>query len=68
MFNSYINDMIEYLDNETELVQYANDTIVLTSNSSMEDVKKILEMETQKLIIFFPIKWVKSQWLYNIIH
>ena len=52
MFNLYINNIHEYLDNETELIQYAIDTIVLTSKTSMEDVKKKLEVETQKLIIF----------------
>ena len=41
LFNLYINDMREYLDNETELIQYADDTIVLTSNTSIEDEKKI---------------------------
>ena len=35
-----------------QLIQYADDTILLTSNTSIEDGKK-LEMETQKLITFF---------------
>ena len=45
--------MHKYLDNETELIQYADDTIVLTSTTSVDDGKKVLEMETQKLITFF---------------
>ena len=53
LFNLYINHMHKYLDNETELIQYADDTIVLTSNTSIEDGSKKLEMETQKLITFF---------------
>ena len=53
LFNLYINDMHKYLDNETELIQYADDTIVLTSNNSIENGKKNLEMETQKLITIF---------------
>ena len=53
LFNLYINDMHKNLDNETELIHYAEDTIVLTSNTSIEDGKKNLEMETQKLITFF---------------
>ena len=40
LFNLYINDMHKYLYNETELIQYADDTIVLTSNTSIEDGKK----------------------------
>ena len=53
LFNIYINDMHKYLDKETELIQYADDTIVLTSNTSIEVGKKNSEMETQKLITFF---------------
>ena len=41
LFNLYINDMHKYLDNQTVLIQYADDTIVLTSNTSIEDGKKI---------------------------
>ena len=43
LFNLYINDKDKYLDNETELIQYADDTIVLTSNDSIEDGKKNLK-------------------------
>ena len=39
LFNLYINDMHKNL-NETELIQYAEDTIVLTSNTSIKDGKK----------------------------
>ena len=53
LFKLYINDMHKYLDNETELFQYTDDTIVLTSNTSIEDGEKNIEMETQKLITFF---------------
>ena len=41
LFNLYINDMHKYLDNETELIQYAYDTIVLTCNTSIEDDKQV---------------------------
>ena len=40
LFKLYINDMHKYLDNERELIQYADDTIVITSNTSIEDGKK----------------------------
>ena len=60
LFNLYINDMRKYLDNETELIQYADDTIVLTTNTSIEDGKKIRNGNT-KVNYLFPIKWVKSQ-------
>ena len=40
LFNLYINDMNKYLDNETELLQCADDTIVPASNTLIEDGKK----------------------------
>ena len=46
LFNLNINDIHKYLDIETELIQNADDTIVLTSYTSIEDGKKILERET----------------------
>ena len=52
LFNLYINDMHKYLDNETELIQYADDTIVLTSNTLIKDGKKNLRNGTQKLNTF----------------
>ena len=45
--------MHKYVDNETELIQCADDTIFLTSNTSIEDGKKTLEMETQKQYTLF---------------
>ena len=45
--------MNNYLDSETELIQYSDDKTVLTSNTSIEYGKKILEMETQKSNTFF---------------
>ena len=45
--------MHKYVDSETELIQYADDTIFLTSNTSIEDGKKTLEMETQKQYTLF---------------
>ena len=69
LFKLYIDDMHKYLDNERELIQYADDTIVLTSNTSIEEGKKKLELETQKKINYiFPIKSVLSQCLLNRIH
>ena len=55
LFNLYINDMHKYLDNEIELIQYADDTIALTSNTSIEDGKKIRNGNT-KVNYLFPIK------------
>ena len=47
LFNLFINDMQKYLDNETELIQYADDTIVLTSNTSIKDGKKVRNGNTK---------------------
>ena len=49
--NLYISDKHEYLDNETELIQYADDTIVLTSNTSIKDAK-ILERKHKNYLLF----------------
>ena len=55
LFNLYINAMHKCLENETELIQYADDTIVLTSNNSIEDGKKFRNGNT-KVNYLFPIK------------
>ena len=41
LLNLYINDMHKYLDKETELIQTAGDTVVFTSNTSINIGKKI---------------------------
>ena len=35
----YINDMHEQVDNKTELIQYADDTVIFTSGDSIEKAK-----------------------------
>ena len=44
--------MHKYLDNETELIKYADDTIVLTSNTSIEDGKKIYKWKLKNEFFF----------------
>ena len=53
LFNLYINDMATRVDNETELIQYADDTVILTFDTSIDKSKIKLEQNTNKLIRFF---------------
>ena len=53
LFNLYINDMATRLDNETELIQYADDTVILTFDTSIDESKIKLEQNANKLIRFF---------------
>ena len=39
LFNLYINDMHEQVDNKTELIQYADHTVIFTSGDSIEKAK-----------------------------
>ena len=53
LFNLYINDMATRVDNETELIQYADDTVILTFDTSIDKSKIKLEQNPNKLIRFF---------------
>ena len=53
LFNLYINDMATRVDNETELIQYADDTVILTFDTSIDKSKIKLEQNANKLIRFF---------------
>ena len=53
LFNLYINDMAIRVDNETELKQYADDTVFLTFDTSIDKSKIKLEQNANKLIRFF---------------
>ena len=49
LFNLYINDMATRVDNETELIQYADDTVILTFDTSIDKSKIKLEQNENKL-------------------
>ena len=53
LFNLYINDMATRVDNETELIQYADDTVILTFDTSIDKSKINLVQNANKLIRFF---------------
>ena len=53
LFNLYINDMATRVDNETELIQYADDTVILTFDTSIDKSKIKLEQNANKLIRLF---------------
>ena len=53
LFNLYINDMATRVDNDTELIQYADDTVILTFYTSIDKSKIKLEQNANKLIRFF---------------
>ena len=40
LFNLYINDTHEQVDNKTELIQYPDDTVIFTSGDSFEKKRK----------------------------
>ena len=50
LFNLYIIDMETKVDNETELIQYADDTVILTVDTSIDKSKIKLEQNVNKLI------------------
>ena len=50
LINLYINDMATRVDNETELIQYADDTVILTFDTSIDKSKIKLEQNANKLI------------------
>ena len=53
LFNLYINDMATRVDNEDERIQYADDTIILTFDTSIDKSKIKLEQNANKLIRYF---------------
>ena len=53
LFNLYINDMATRVDNEIELIQYADDTVILTFDTSIDKSKIKLEQNANKLSQFF---------------
>ena len=48
-----IIDMATRIDNETELIQYAYDTVILTFDTSIDKSKAKLEQNSNKLIQYF---------------
>ena len=56
LFNLYINDKTTRVDNETELIQYADDTVTLTFDTSIDKSKINLDkMQTKLFDIFMNI-------------
>ena len=53
LFNLYINDMATTVDKETELIQYADDTHVLTFGTSIDKIWAKLKQNANNLIQFF---------------
>ena len=45
--------MATRVDNETELIQYADDTVILTIDTSIDKCKIKLEQNANKLIRYF---------------
>ena len=53
LFNIYVNDMQQTIGETSELVQYADDTMIYTSHGDIEEAISHLENEIDKLIHFF---------------
>ena len=53
LFNVYVNNMIERIDNSCNLVQYADDTMIFTSNKNVYDSLKALEKNIRALERYF---------------
>ena len=51
--NMYINDKATRVDNETEIIQYADDTVILTFDTSIDKSKIKLEQNANKHIRYF---------------
>ena len=56
LFSLYINDMATRVDNETELIKYADDTVILTFDTSIDKSKIKFEQNANKIILFFFVK------------
>jgi hypothetical protein len=52
LYNIYINDFPGLFDNNTNVITYADDTCMLTSNNSYEELNRILND-----ILYNTIKW-----------
>ena len=53
LFNIFVNDMQQMIGETSELVQYADDTMVYTSHGNIEEAISLLENEIDKLIYIF---------------
>ena len=53
LFNIYVNDMQQMIGETSELVQYADNTMIYTSHGNIEETISLLENEIDKLIHFF---------------
>ena len=53
LFNLYINEMATRVDKETEFIQYADDAVILTFDTSIDKSKIKLEQNANNLIRYF---------------
>ena len=53
LFKIYVNNMVEKIDNSCNLVQYADDTMIFTSNKDVYDSLKALEKNILHLERYF---------------
>ena len=53
LFNIYVNNIIENIDNSCNLVQFADDTMIFTSNKDVYDSLKALEKNVLHLERYF---------------
>ena len=53
LFNLDINDVVTRFDNETELIQYADDPVILTFDTSIDKIEAKLKQNANKLIRYF---------------
>ena len=53
LFNLYIIGMAKSLGKETELIEYVDDTVILTFGTSIDESKAKLEQDANKLIQYF---------------
>ena len=54
LLNLYINDMATGVDKETELIQYADDTVISTFDTSIDKSMIRFEQKANKLLRYFP--------------
>ena len=53
LFNIYVNDMQHEVQNDCNLLQYADDTMVFKSDSNIDKAIASLEQNVKKLVFFF---------------
>ena len=53
LFNLYNNDMAPRVDNEIDFIQYADDTVILTFDTSIDKIKIKLEQNANNFFQFF---------------